>query len=363
MLKGKLSKKGYDWWWHNFTAYHKETGEAKAFFIEYFICNPALGGSRAILGQQVENKSRGVKPSYALVKVGVWGKGAKQIHNFYPISEFSCPPNELNVKIGNCLLTETEMKGSCELSAKDAASHSEYMCDAGSMKWDVKIHKIIAYNVGYGASKIFRAINAFEMYWHAEGIKTEYSGEIIIDGEPYVVIPEKSYGYADKNWGGNFTSPWLWISSCCMKSLKTGITLRNSAVELGGGRPKVFGVALDRKLLGGMYYEGKMYDYNFSRFWTGAKIDFLFEEGEKLNVWKVHAKNRHSIMELTLYCPKDEMLLINYEAPNGEKLHNRLWNGGTGYGTIKLYEKQRSKTILIDEIEMKQVGCEYGEYC
>jgi hypothetical protein len=56
------------------------------------------------------------------------------------------------------------------------------------------------------------------------------------------------------------------------------------------------------------------------------------------------------------------MLLINYEAPNGKKLHNRLWNGGTGWGTIKLYEKEHNVFYLVDEIEATHVGCEYGEY-
>ena len=43
------------------------------------------------------------------------------------------------------------------------------------------------------------------MYWHAQGVKTEYSGTVTLDGEEYVVLPEKSYGYADKNWGSDFT--------------------------------------------------------------------------------------------------------------------------------------------------------------
>ena len=33
--------------------------------------------------------------------------------------------------------------------------------------------------------------------------------------------------------------------------------------------------------------------------------------------------------------PYTEMLFINYEAPNGSKQHNRLWNGGTGKRRIK----------------------------
>lgn len=362
MLKGPLAKKGYDWWWHNFTGYHRVTGEAKAFFIEYFVCNPLLGKDKAILGQLVENKALGIKPSYALIKVGTWGKNSKQIHNFYPISKFSFEEDQLNIKIGHCTLTEKHMKGSCKITPQEAENHPEYMCNAGDMTWDLSINKKISYNVGFGASKFLRAINAFEMFWHAEGIKTEYSGEVVLDGEIYDIIPEKSYGYADKNWGGDFTSPWLWISSCNFKSLITGKILENSAVEFGGGQPKIFGVAIARKLLGGLYYEGRMYDYNFSKFWTGSKIDFSFTEDKHINTWRITAKNRYSMMELILNCPTEEMLFINYEAPNGKKLHNRLWNGGTGYGEIKLYHLKNKEKLLIDHIEIKNAGCEYGEY-
>ena len=56
---------------------------------------------------------------------------------------------------------------------------------------------------------------------------------------------------------------------------------------------------------------------------------------------RLTAQNRKSIMILLLECPIDEMLFINYEAPNGKKLHNRLWNGKTGFGTIKFYAIKR----------------------
>jgi hypothetical protein len=362
MLKGPLTKKGYDWWWHNFTGYRRETGEAKTFFVEYFVCNPALGGNKAILGQLPTNKAKDIKPSYALIKAGAWGNSPKQIHRFYPIADFSCPPDALDLKMGDCTLSETHMKGNCLVTPEEVIAHPEYMCDAGEMSWDIKINKQIAYNVGYGASKLFRSINAFEMFWHAEGIKTEYSGEVVLDGVTYDIIPDKSFGYADKNWGSNFTSPWLWISSCNLRSLLTGKVLHNSAVEVGGGKPKVFGMPLEHKLLIGMYYEGKMYDYNFSRFWARPNVTFKFREGETYNTWSVISSNQYSFLELALECPKNEMIIINYESPDGQKRHNRLWNGGTGYGEIKLYRKQGKERALIDHIEMKNAGCEYGEY-
>lgn len=63
-------------------------------------------------------------------------------------------------------------------------------------------------------------------------------------------------------------------------------------------------------------------------------------------------------MVTDIACEKKQMLLVNYEAPNGEKHHNRLWNGGNGHGTVKLYHRRK----LVDEILCENVGCEYGEY-
>ena len=40
MLVGGQAKCGYDWWWHSFTGRNEKTGEEKAFFIEFFLCNP-----------------------------------------------------------------------------------------------------------------------------------------------------------------------------------------------------------------------------------------------------------------------------------------------------------------------------------
>ncbi len=59
MLHGPLAHQGYDWWWHSFTAQDVETGDDKAFFIEFFICNPALAEDEPVLGQRL-HKSMGM---------------------------------------------------------------------------------------------------------------------------------------------------------------------------------------------------------------------------------------------------------------------------------------------------------------
>ncbi len=363
MLHGPLGHMGYDWWWHSFTAQDALTGEDKPFFIEFFICNPALAGPEPVLGQLPANRANGTLPSSLMVKAGCWGEDHCQLHRFFSLRDVrlhSEAPYE--VEAGDCLASETILRGSISITPADALAHPEWMCDAGSLSWDLTVEKQIAFNVGYGASKPLRDAEAFAMYWHAEGMKTRYKGTITWNGRKYIVSPKKSYGYADKNWGRDFTSPWVWLSSNCLVSKRTGKQLKNSVFDIGGGRPKIYFVPLDRRLLGVMYYEGKEYDFNFSKVHLLVKTEFSFEELEDEVVWHVRQENIHAAMETEIHCRKADMLFVNYEAPDGSKKHNRLWNGGNGWGTVKLYEKQGEGLILVDELEATHVGCEYGEY-
>ena len=363
MLRGPLAHHGYDWWWHNFTAQDEETGEDKAFFIEYFICNPALGEEEPVLGQLSENQEKGKKPSYLMVKAGTWGEDHAQLHRFFGWKEVHLHPDApYRIKADDCQASETHLTGRIRITPEEAESHPEWMCDAGEMSWNLSVEKQIAFNVGYGAGKAFRDLEAFAMYWHAEGMKSAYKGTVIYNGRKYIVTPEKSYGYADKNWGRDFTSPWVWLSSNCLVSKKTGEQLLNSVFDIGGGRPKVYFMPLDRRLLGVFYYEGKEYDFNFSKLHLKVKTEFSFEEQEDVVIWHVRQENSHAVMETEIYCKKKDMLLVNYEAPDGSKKHNRLWNGGNGWGTIRLYDKEHGELSLVDEIEATHVGCEYGEY-
>ena len=364
MLHGPLAHLGYDWWWHSFTAQDAETGEDKAFFVEYFICNPALAEDAPVFGQLPANREARKRPAYLMVKAGCWGEDHCQLHRFFSLKKTRIHADApYEVEAEDCYASETALRGSVRISEAEAQAHPEWMCDAGTMSWDLKLDKQIAFNVGYGASKPLRDVEAFAMYWHAEGMKTAFSGTVTCNGRKYLVTPERSYGYADKNWGRDFTSPWVWLSSNCLVSKKTGKPLQNSVFDIGGGRPKVYFLPLDRRLLGVFYYEGKEYDFNFSKLHLLVKTEFSFEEQADEVIWHVRQENYQAAMETEIRCRKKDMLLVNYEAPDGVKRHNRLWNGGNGWGTVKLYDKEGGQWKLVDEVEATHVGCEYGEYC
>ena len=358
-LFGAQAECGYDWWWHSFTARHEKTGEEKAFFIEFFLCNPKSGKDKPVFGQLNENKEKGIKPSYLMVKGGAWGEDASQLHRFFGWKQVNVHMKApFTVKADDCYVDENKTYGHISISSYEAENHPEYMCQSGEIAWKLRINKLVAFNVGYGASKIFRKLQLFEMFWHAEGMKTAYEGEVVWKGEKYIVSPENCYGYADKNWGKGFTSPWVWLSSNNLTSRITGKKLKNSVFDIGGGCPKIGPVALKRKLLSAFWYEGKCYEFNFSKFWTFTRTKFNCRETDTHIIWHVEQKTWNNRMVADISCKKKDMLLVNYEAPNGEKRHNRLWNGGNGVGIIKLYHKDR----LIDEIYAKNIGCEYGEY-
>ena len=347
------AEKGYDWWWHSFTGHHTETGEEKAFFVEYFLCNPLNGSDKPSFGRLGET------PSYLMVKAGSWGEDAAQLHRFFGWKQAEIDLGiPFVIRADDCYASEDRISGSVMVSEEDAASHPEYICESGSMKWDLKVNKKVAFNVGYGAGRLFRELQLFEMFWHAEGMKSEFEGEVIWNGERYLVTPQTCYGYADKNWGKDFTSPWVWLSSNNLTSEITGKKLEDSVFDIGGGCPKVGPIALKRKLLSAFWYEGKPYEFNFSKFWTLCRTEFECTETDNQIIWYVDQRTWKHRMIADITCEKKDMLLVNYESPDGAKRHNRLWNGGNGKGTIQLFEGER----LIDRIHAENIGCEYGEY-
>jgi hypothetical protein len=363
MLDGSFATEGYDWWWHSFTAVSDLTGMEKQFFIEFFTCNPALGGDEPVFGQLPENKAAGIHPSYLMVKAGCWGEGKCQLHRFFGWNEVTIQRGApFSIQADDCYASDTELRGSVSVTEEESAAHPEYMCDSGSMAWELTIEKLDAFNVGYGAGKPMRDAKAFEMYWHAEGMKSRFSGHILLNGESFSVKPERSFGYADKNWGRGFTSPWVWLASSSLTSLVTGRKLTNSAFDIGGGRPKVYGVPFDRKLLGAFLYEGEQFEFNFSKFWTATKTRFAAKETENEIFWAVMQETPAAAMVTKVRCKKEDMLLINYEAPDGSKLHNRLWNGGNGLGEITLYRRVHGRCQFVDRIRADHIGCEYGVY-
>ncbi len=360
LTENPLCKEGYDWWWHNFTAVGDD-GEERPFFIEYFIINPCLGGDEPILGQLEENQKKGARPSYGMIKAGTWGReGGRQIHNFFGISKVRASTEKMEVRIGKSVATERRLEGAVSLTAEEAAAHPEFMSDPGRMSWKLKVDKRLAYNVGHGASELARSFNAFQMFWHINGMKTEYSGTVTYNGKPYRVIPERSYGYQDKNWGSDFTNPWVWLSSNHFVDAVSGKPLPMTSLDVGGGLPEIFEQPLWETALVAFHHGGKLYEFNFSKLLERNRVVFEVDtKGDRIT-WRVQGENGDHRIEILFTNPKSKMLLVNYESPRGERNHRELWNGGHAEGSVKLFERSSGTWKKIVEAHGTHGGCEYG---
>ncbi|HOY38705.1 MAG: hypothetical protein KBB11_04280 [Bacteroidales bacterium] len=360
-LTRSTSKQGYDWWWHSFVAENANTGELKPFFIEYYVINPGLFAGDIVWGQKGSSENPSPKPCYAMIKAGTWGAPKAQLHDFYKISDFEASTKELNCRIGNNEVTEKSLKGQVVVTTQETIDFPERMSDAGTMQWDLSVEKHLSYDVGYGSSHLLNALNAFEMFWHVGGMRCSYRGTVTFDGVTYIVKPETSYGYQDKNWGKNYTNPWIWLNCNHFVSKKTGEPV-DASLDIGGGCPKVFGISLKRRIITALYYNNNLIEFNFSKFWKFSSQQFSIREDDDKFYWNVVSTNRQHKIEVDFSCEKSTMLFVNYESPDGKKLHNKLWNGGHAKGSVKIYRKQQGEFHLIEELDGSMGGCEYGEY-
>jgi len=362
MLGGRSARRGYDWWWHSLCATSEATGMIRPFFIEYFFINPALDAERVVLGQDPENRKAKLRPCYGMLMAGFRDSGeSAQIHNYYPLSVCRADGEQMDVRIGDAVATETRLSGSVALEAAEARARPELMSDPGRISWELSAEKLLSYSVGWGTSRLLRSLGALQMSWHIAGMLTRYSGRIICNGETYKVEPETSYGYQDKNWGSDYTNLWVWLNCNSFTSDRKGRRLSRTSLVLGGGRPVLFGIPFPRRLLVAFYYEGELFEFNFSKFWTGSRQTFGCPVTEEQIEWNVEASNRKAKIEIHFSCPRDSMIRINYENPDGRKLHDSLWNGGHAQGTVRLLLRTRHGWEELDLCRGEYGGCEFGE--
>lgn len=276
MLRGSLAKRGYMRWWHSFSGTQPETGEIRTFFVEFFIVNPGRGGSRPILGQHPHSKKQGLKPSYIMVKAGVFpdgsGKAGRQLHAFYPVSALQATGNplimqlegdpEAHCRAGRCFYSEDKLSGFVEVTPEEARRRS-YMTDCGFMEWDVTVRKAITCHTGKWSGKFSQALNLLDSFWHGEGIRSFFQGSVNLDGVNYEVLPETSYGYADKHWGRRFNKPWFQFACGKLASQRSGQELRHSVLAVNVVCPRFLCFPLRPGLMLQLTYMGE--DFEFTR--------------------------------------------------------------------------------------------------
>ncbi len=357
--RGFLAKKGYVRWWHSFSGTQTQTGETRTFFVEFFLVNPGLGANQPILGQHPYFRKRGMRPSYLMVKAGVFpdkdGNGGRQLHAFYPVSALRATgsPLVMQVKDGGqiaCLYSEDKIFGMVDVTFQEAR-HRSFMTQAGRMEWDVEVRKAVSCHTGIFGGRLLQALNALDSYWHGEGVRSFFQGSVTLDGVTYEVSPESSFGYADKHWGRSFNKPWFQLSCGKLTSQRTGNQLRHSVLALNGFCPRFLWLPLRHKLMLQVTYMGE--DFQFTRCKCEVK-----ESGRRY-IWHILAQNKNAVAKISASCTKEEMLSLQYEDPEGKKPKLPLRAGAGGLGTLQLYHRVAGGRQLLDTLKLEDALCIY----
>lgn len=361
-LRGRLARRGYMRWFHSFSGINADTGEVRTFFVEFLVINPGLGGDQPILGQHPYYKKRGMRPSYVCVKAGVFpdseGEGGRQLHAFYPVSSLKATVGPLVMQVEDCFYSEDRIRGYVDVTEEEAR-HRSFMSDAGTIEWDLDVHKAVSCHTGLLASPLFQALNALDSYWHGEGIKSFFRGRVTLDGVSYDVTPDASYGYSDKHWGGSFNRPWMQFACGRLTSERTGRELRHSCLALNGCCPRFLFLPLRRKLLLQLTYMGEDFCFGFRPFLL-SRCKWETKETNKRYIWHITARNAAAVIKFSGSCTKAQMLQMKYESPDGILSRQPLMAGGSALGTVQLFRRlPGGDRELIDTLHMEQGFCEY----
>lgn len=350
ILNGVSKKNGFDMWRHSFTGFSKITGEQRCFFIELCILNPALSPKKVTFGDKTSIDKKETKPSFLMVKAGIWGENSKQLHAFYPIEKMIINKRKLNLQIDSIIMSECDLIGSINTNNLKEILIPDCMNISGSMSWSLKMDKRIPFTA--------KKTNA-PMAWFVQGCKTLYGGTVTFDNEEFTVLPQKSFGHADKMWGKDFPNPFIWLSSSNLISVISAQHLSSSCFDICG----VFGKNKDSKNIQIFFHhQDKSYVFSNIGAFSKNKITFNFTQTADVGHWIISAQNNKYLMDVDVYCKKSDMLFNNYVNPQGLIPHKTLWSGGNGIGEIRLYKKIKKSLEIIEQARIENCGCEYGAY-
>ena len=364
MLQGSLAKKGYIRWFHSFTGIQEETGESRTFFIDYFIINPALGCEQPVLGQHPYFKKRGMRPSYVMVKAGIFpgenGEAGRQFNAFYPISSLKATGSPLVMQIEECFYSENHITGFVEVSPEEAR-HRSFLSNAGWMEWDLEVHKAVACHTGILSGAFFRAVKGLESFWHGEGIRSFFRGTVTLNGTAYQISPDTSYGYADKHWGRSFVSPLFQFASCKITGARTDRELKHTVLAVNGCCPRFLCFPLRRRLMIQLTYMGEDYEFGFVKPFLFSKQKWEVKETNKRFIWHITEKNTTAVIRISCSCTKEQLMRLRYETPEGQRLKSPLWSGSAGTGTVQLYRREKGGKELIDTLKLENGVCRWRQ--
>lgn len=369
-LNGSLKKNGINVWKYVFTAVEKGTGNEKMFFVELTMLNPYLSPSETVLGfqprnnvspEQLQNVLAGTEsartistenlviPSYASVKAGFLGAGAKQISCYAPIRDLKSSSHGFELEIEKCFFSEDRLTGILSQNASEVREHPEYFSDAGMISWDLR------FDIKHDFAEGYKTKNCV---WAPVGNKTVFAGNISIDGREYSVLPKSSFGYIDRNFGSTLPYPWFHLSCSHLTSVITGKLLEDSSFSIHGSYKNRLSIVskLENNTI---VFSASSSKRSYSMIWDCSNVQET-DENEKLH-WSVSAHNKKYVMDVDVFAVAKDLFVRTIELPEGMRKTLQLVTGCSVSGEIRLYKKIKKNLELIEHAHIANALCEFGQ--
>lgn len=309
---GMVDKAPWFEWWYYKVVIPKFN---QAFFMVYGAVNP----------WDFDYKKKGTRANVAF---GDFGKKIQAEENF-PLQDFYAKYDQTYVELNNQnIATDKYLKGSIK-------NHQ-----GETFKWDIEIEKAWSFN----ATSWLTGRGVTNIEWYPAQASASCTGKVESQNKVYQF--QNAPCYQDRNWGQSFPDWWAWIVSNSFEKSP------GTALAIGGGRPKIFSrLEVVENVAIGFFYKGKEYTWRLNEF-DYIKIDISFGK------WLVSARNRTHSLEVEAFAPLDKFMDLQFMTPEGEIFHD--YEALMGDLQVKFYKNQGLKKVLIETLNSKHAGIEYG---
>lgn len=362
-------KSGINFWRFFFPGINQENKEECFFCLEFEVLNPnisenemlfslsqkkilpedlqsALLGNSSILNEQTNTKS-----SYCSVRLLKLGKKSKQLCQFMSFKEVDFDFKNMEFKIGNKLFTDKSLSGFISIANEDEIKNKEIFCQQGYATWNLE-YKIKESELKGYHNDSYR--------WFPIGVKTDFVGKVNFDGEDFLVDTRTALGHIDRFYGNAYPTELIHIYCSNLISMISGKKLENSAFCIQGIFENRISLIGNLENIDISFFANKS-QREYNCVFDCVEVPGIENYSERMLHWSFSLNDKQTIVDIDIFCRLTELNNRIIEKPEGNRNIISLLEGGTGFGEIKLYKKNKKAIEQIEHAKLTKVICEFGK--
>lgn len=362
-------KSGINFWRFFFPGINQENKEECFFCLEFEVLNPnisenemlfslsqkkilpedlqsALLGNSSILNEQTNTKS-----SYCSVRLLKLGKKSKQLCQFMSFKEVDFDFKNMEFKIGNKLFTDKSLSGFISIANEDEIKNKEIFCQQGYATWNLE-YKIKESELKGYHNDSYR--------WFPIGVKTDFVGKVNFDGEDFLVDTRTALGHIDRFYGNAYPTELIHIYCSNLISMISGKKLENSAFCIQGIFENRISLIGNLENIDISFFANKS-QRAYNCVFDCVEVPGIENHSERMLHWSFSLNDKQTIVDIDIFCRLTELNNRIIEKPEGNRNIISLLEGGTGFGEIKLYKKNKKAIEQIEHAKLTKVICEFGK--